>query len=233
MQRSGLLLLSCVHCHPQSACLERSFPEMVLCPEVLTLIVAAALLSRHGGTRRESEAGQRGRLMLTAGAQRRAGPPTAPLLPSDNWARISTFRSAWIQRKEPCVAENCIQTFCKYEQFLNFFFFLVKTRLHLGRNSKSHLGKLYVHLPCSANLLPALFVSAGRTMSLILYSLDLSDSRRNSQICYVKAMSSSLVFRMLLHASIKQGITMVVWGSSLLFSAWGSTYVFLIIRCTY
>lgn len=31
------------------------FPEMVLCPEVLALIVATALLSRHRGMQRERE----------------------------------------------------------------------------------------------------------------------------------------------------------------------------------
>lgn len=82
--------------------------------------------------------------------------------------------------------------------------------MQLRRDSKSYPRIL----PCNANLLTAPFISAQRRVSLILCYQYLSDSRRNSQIRYVKATSSGLMFRMLLHASNEQLITIFVWGSS-------------------
>lgn len=51
---------------------------MVLCPEVLTLIVAAALLSRPGRAQRESKPEQQGRLVLTAEHSKEQGHPLLP-----------------------------------------------------------------------------------------------------------------------------------------------------------
>lgn len=192
----------CVHCHPQSACLEQkgcSWRWFCVLRFWLWLWQLPCLAGTAGCRGKADQSSGGGWCSLPSTAQSRA--THRSLLPSDNWARISTFRSAWIQRKEPCVAANCIQTFHKYKQLFLFWFglgFFVKNRFCLRRNSKSHLGGLSVPFPCNANLLPALFGGTGRTVSLTLCSLGLSDSR-NSQICHGKTMSSSLVFRMQLH----------------------------------
>lgn len=97
---------------------------MVLCPEVLALIVANALLSKHHGTQRERE-------IRTAGVgqgspqqySEEQGHPLPPLLASDNWAWISTFSSAWIWRKELCVANRKLPTSFLQIQ-TNYYFFL-------------------------------------------------------------------------------------------------------------
>lgn len=97
-----------------------------------------------------------------------------------------------------------------YLQIQTILFFF-KKGLQLRRDSK-----FYPHiLPRNTNLPTAPFVSAQRTMSLILSYRYLSDSRRHSQIHYVKATSSGLMFRTLLLASNKELITIFVWRSSI------------------
>lgn len=126
------------------------FLEMVLCPEVLALIVATALLSKHHGTQRErnQNSGGEARAHRSGTAKSRA----THCLPCLRLTiELRFLPSVLLESKERSYvqqAENCRQTFCKYKQIIIFIFL---KRLRLKRESKSYPRIL----PCSANLLTA------------------------------------------------------------------------------
>lgn len=191
-------MLSCVHCRPQSACLvQKGCSQRWFC--ILRFWLWLWQLPYLAGT-----AGHRGKADQSsgeAGAQCRSTVESRAThrSPAASWQLSSDFSlQVCLNPKKGAMCSRKLHT-----NFLQMQFFFVKNGLLLRRNSKSHLGELCARFPCNANLSPAQFGRAGRTVNLSLCSLGLSDLRRNSQICYVKGMSSGLVFRMQLYASIE------------------------------
>ena len=155
---------------------------MALCPEVLALIVATALLSRHHGAQREREIEQQGRLALSANTHQRAGPPTSS--PAYNWQLSSDLylQLCWNQKKRSACSKQKIA----YRLSVNTNKIIFKEGLHLWTDSKSFF--LHVAMQCK----PDCSVSKSSKYSKPSACQCLSDSRRNSKMHYVNATSFGL-----------------------------------------
>lgn len=188
---------------------------MALCPEVLALIVATALLSRHHGAQREREIEQQGRLALSANTHQRAGPPTSS--PAYNWQLSSDLylQLCWNQKKRSACSKQKIA----YRLSVNTNKIIFKEGLHLWTDSKSFF--LHVAMQCKPDCSVSKSSKYSKPDCLLLVPVWLKKKLQNALCeCYL----IWFVFRTLLHARNKQLVTMI-WmrkPSMVSFSSWGA-----------